>query len=402
MRFSLRLAAKEIIRNRYKLIIAFVVTLILFMSAFCLCNIASALPENFYNHYETNYKDKLEIRVNNADKELVENKNRYFIDTEFNMEGLLGNFTLFFSDNSFEYYNDTADGNTVYYKGDFVDVGDIESAHGLMKDYFISGDIWQAESKEEQIWISDIAAQSLEVQVGDILTLRLRNVNQGIENFNLTIGGIYDFYKAVSELDNKRYNYSPSIFYITQTSAEDMYLRLYKSYTLIGTLPSVNKLFDTYNLLQRNYDLSPNVVMDMVATVKNAEVICGIIGAFMLVGGLVVVMNFISMFISSNRKQIGLMRALGARSYKITFGYYLIFALLITIVSVLCWAIMPIYNLLISTYCISVGYYFVIDINWYLVMGLFIIAWIIMSLLMLFEKLRLDKIVPTAVLKEED
>lgn len=402
MRFSLKLAAKEIIRNKYKLIIAFVVTLILFMSAFCLCNIASALPENFYKHYETNYKDKLEIRINNADIALVENKGNYFIDTEFNMEGLLGNFTLLFEDNYFSYYNDTSEGNTVYYKGDFVDIGDLESAHGLMKDYFISGDIWQAESEDKQIWISDIAAQSLAVQIGDIITLRLRNVNQGIENFHLAIGGIYDYNKAVSELDNKRYNYSPSIFYLTQTSAEDMYLKLYKSYTLIGTLPSVNKLFDTYNLLQRSYDLSPNVVMDMVATVKNAEVICGIIGAFMLVGGLVVVMNFISMFISSNRKQIGLMRALGARSYKITFGYYLIFALLITIVSLLCWAIMPIYNLLISTYCISVGYDFVIDINWYLVMGLFIIAWIIMSLLMLFEKLRLDKIVPTAVLKEED
>ncbi|HRF36965.1 MAG TPA: hypothetical protein PLZ09_06655, partial [Clostridia bacterium] len=80
MNFTLKLALSEIVKNKSKVLIAIIVTLILFMSAFTLCNISTALPKNFYNYYEEYMHDTIGVYINNADQSLYENKDKYFVE----------------------------------------------------------------------------------------------------------------------------------------------------------------------------------------------------------------------------------------------------------------------------------------------------------------------------------
>lgn len=403
MKFSLSLAWKEMKRNSFKVIIAGIVALILFMSAFTLCNIASALPENFYNHYEENFNDALIITISNGDDNLLKNRNNYFVESSLAVENAFDSFKFIKDDKEFLNYNTYEEGGNSYvhfYNAVILDKNDSTFKLKYLEPYLIEGASWET-FEEEGIWLADIVAEALNVTIEDKITYSCK-VNDEYHDTIVNIEGIFDYDKALSELKSGRKKYPVDLFYLNMNKAEEIYINSHTTYYITGRLNSVRNLFDTYTLLSRNYSLNDSVVVDMVKSVKNAEIICGIIGAILLIGGLVVVMNFISMFISSNRKNIGLMRAMGAKSSKITMAYYIIFAIIILIVCILCWALLPLYNFIVTTYCISVGYNFVIGINYYVVLGLFLIAYIIMTLMMVFENYRLNKLSPTKVLKEED
>ena len=113
-------------------------------------------------------------------------------------------------------------------------------------------------------------------------------------------------------------------------------------------------------------------------------------------------LNFINMIISQNIKHISLLRILGTDTFRIMMAYFIIFMLLITIVCVISWMTLPLYNYFVSLYCASIGYSFTIGINYWVVLGVFAICYFITCMLMLAKWLIMQKTAPSRNILEED
>ena len=395
MNFSLKLMLSEAKRNKSKIVIAIVVSLILFMSAFTLCNIASALPSNFYTYYEEYFPETIGVQVHNADKQLYDERSDYFIDVTSDWKEVWSGVQLeneardkvimpsIIDDSGETIIVTTLDTLVIDVQSDeiFSDemLATVEAGNGVP---------WTTE-QQDGIWISDYVAGA---QVGDSIMYTI-----GDNSIPIIINGI-----ITDELYSNANDGSQVFAFIHEEQAKDIIFSFDMSFYMYGNVAKVADIFAVYTSLDGDYSLSDSIAMDMVSKVKTAEAICGIIGGLMLVGGLVILLNFISMFISSNIQHIGVMRMLGAKTKYITLAYYFIFMLIVTIVSIISWAALPLYNFLVSMYCASIGYPFVIGINYGLVSGLFVIVYGLVTAMMLIKGHSMNRLSPNEIVKEDD
>ncbi len=400
MYFSFKFMLREAKRNWLKIVIAIVVTLILFMSAFTLTNIASALPSNFYNYYENYYPDAIGVDISNADQELYDNYGKYFIDYSASWDNAFKGVKLtdmtgekILLPSIIEEVDNSIIHTTLLMA--FIDPKVNEMFTDEMADVIINdgaGKVWTAE-EEEGIWISDYVADALGVIAGENVKYL---VNE--KTYEIKINGVIDNAKYSTVMGANL----PIFLFMHKSQAREIIFATDMTFKMFGNVEKVDHIFDVYNALDEKYILSETAAMDMVAKVKNAEIICGIIGAIMLVGGIVILLNFISMFISSNIKNIGVMRMLGAKTRNITFAYYMIFMIIVTIVCLVSWSVLPLYNFIVSAYCASIGYPFSIGINYGLVAGLFIAVYIAVTLIMLLKGHLMNRLSPNQIIKEDD
>lgn len=409
-----KIAIKEMARNKMRLLVACLISLILFLAAFILINLSYSLPVNFYKYYEEFFPSDLTLEVTNADQALIDKSATYFDHISIENDFVKEKFEISYNNNYFTYLNkgDEADNpNVVHkYKSAFTSEVNVDELFEKNKvnldDFLIKGVLWEEtlEIADNAIWLSDKVANALgiseitESNGGSIkisLGLDIKNDNDYIRDEYVVIGIYsYDEYLKVES--------SPPVFFMTEDKANEIYLTNFETYKVIGRVGDVSRLYDIYNALIKNYTLADSVQVDMLIAVKNAEAICAIIGVCMLIGGLIVLMNFISMFISTNRKGIGLMTALGARSASVTIGYGIIFAFMLLVIGLVTLIIIPSVNLSISKFIFFIGYNFEITTNYWLLLGLYLISNIGMVLIMLYENFRIKRLTPIEELKEED
>lgn len=409
-----KIAIKEMARNKMRLLVACLISLILFLAAFILINLSYSLPVNFYKYYEEFFPSDLTLEVTNADQALIDKSATYFDHISIENDFVKEKFKISYNNNYFTYLNkgDEADNpNVVHkYKSAFTSEVNVDELFEKNKvnldDFLIKGVLWEEtlEIADNAIWLSDKVANALgiseitESNGGSIkisLGLDIKNDNDYIRDEYVVIGIYsYDEYLKVES--------SPPVFFMTEDKANEIYLTNFETYKVIGRVGDVSRLYDIYNALIKNYTLADSVQVDMLIAVKNAEAICAIIGVCMLIGGLIVLMNFISMFISTNRKGIGLMTALGARSASVTIGYGIIFAFMLLVIGLVTLIIIPSVNLSISKFIFFIGYNFEITTNYWLLLGLYLISNIGMVLIMLYENFRIKRLTPIEELKEED
>lgn len=409
-----KIAIKEMARNKMRLLVACLISLILFLAAFILINLSYSLPVNFYKYYEEFFPSDLTLEVTNADQALIDKSSNYFDHISIENDFIKEKFKISYNNNYFTYLNkgDEADNPNVVHKYKSAFTSEVNISEFFEKnkvnidDFLIKGVLWgeTLEVADNAIWLSDKVANSLGVvdiisADGDAvkisLGLDIKNDNDYIRDEYAVIGIYsYDEYLKVES--------SPPVFFMTEDKANEIYLANFETYKVIGRVGDVSRLYDIYNALIKNYTLADSVQVDMLIAVKNAEAICAIIGVCMLIGGLIVLMNFISMFISTNRKGIGLMTALGARSASVTIGYGIIFAFMLLVIGLVTLIIIPSVNLSISKFIFFIGYNFEITTNYWLLLGLYLISNIGMVLIMLYENFRIKRLTPIEELKEED
>lgn len=401
MNFTIKLAISELIKNKIKVLIAIIVTLILFMSAFTLCNIATALPSNFYNYYEEYMHDTIGVHISNADKELYENSSKYFISFTAEMDIACKNYSLIYGDKEqMPYDEEEIMGSVVtkYYNN--VLLSENEHNPEIYSQFFDGencGEVWSFD--KEGIWLSDEAALKLGVQVGNIL-----NYKFGSEIIELEVQGIFNSAKlkdyVVSQSGSNLVN--DYLCFLTELSAKKILFESNTSFNAYGVVGKIDKLYEVYNTLYKDYSLSEGTAFAMIAQVKNTQVICMIVGVIMIICGIIIMLNFINMIISQNIKHISLLRILGTDTFRIMTAYFMIFILLITIVCVVSWMTLPLYNYFVSLYCAYIGYPFTIGINYWVVLGVFGICYLIILSLMLVKWLIMEKTAPSRNISEED
>lgn len=401
MNFTIKLAISELIKNKIKVLIAIIVTLILFMSAFTLCNIATALPSNFYNYYEEYMHDTIGVHISNADKELYENSSKYFISFTAEMDIACKNYSLIYGDKEqMPYDEEEIMGSVVtkYYNN--VLLSENEHNPEIYSQFFDGencGEVWSFD--KEGIWLSDEAALKLGVQVGNIL-----NYKFGSEIIELEVQGIFNSAKlkdyVVSQSGSNLVN--DYLCFLTELSAKKILFESNTSFNAYGVVGKIDKLYEVYNTLYKDYSLSEGTAFAMIAQVKNTQVICMIVGVIMIICGIIIMLNFINMIISQNIKHISLLRILGTDTFRIMAAYFMIFILLITIVCVVSWMTLPLYNYFVSLYCAYIGYPFTIGINYWVVLGVFGICYLIIISLMLVKWLIMEKTAPSRNISEED
>ena len=401
MNFTIKLAISELIKNKIKVLIAIIVTLILFMSAFTLCNIATALPSNFYNYYEEYMHDTIGVHISNADKELYENSSKYFISFTAEMDIACKNYSLIYGDKEQMPYDEQEIMGSVvtkYYNN--VLLSENEHNPEIYSQFFDGencGEVWSFD--KEGIWLSDKAALKLGIEVGNIL-----NYKFGSEIIELEVQGIFNSAKlkdyVVSQSGSNLVN--DYLCFLTELSAKKILFESNTSFNAYGVVGKIDKLYEVYNTLYKDYSLSEGTAFAMIAQVKNTQVICMIVGVIMIICGIIIMLNFINMIISQNIKHISLLRILGTDTFRIMAAYFMIFILLITIVCVVSWMTLPLYNYFVSLYCAYIGYPFTIGINYWVVLGVFGICYLIIISLMLVKWLIMEKTAPSRNISEED
>ncbi len=401
MNFTIKLAISELIKNKIKVLIAIIVTLILFMSAFTLCNIATALPSNFYNYYEEYMHDTIGVHISNADKELYENSSKYFISFTAEMDIACKNYSLIYGDKEQMPYDEQEIMGSVvtkYYNN--VLLSENEHNPEIYSQFFDGencGEVWSFD--KEGIWLSDKAALKLGIEVGNIL-----NYKFGSEIIELEVQGIFNSTKlkdyVVSQSGSNLVN--DYLCFLTELSAKKILFESNTSFNAYGVVGKIDKLYEVYNTLYKDYSLSEGTAFAMIAQVKNTQVICMIVGVIMIICGIIIMLNFINMIISQNIKHISLLRILGTDTFRIMAAYFMIFILLITIVCVVSWMTLPLYNYFVSLYCAYIGYPFAIGINYWVVLGVFGICYLIIISLMLVKWLIMEKTAPSRNISEED
>lgn len=406
MKLAVNIALREISRNRVRLIIACLISLILFLSAFILINISYALPTNFYAYYEEYYGKDLQLIVKNADKTLVGESSKYFESSKINYEFINEKFTVSKDGASFNYVEQDKNNSNVFhvYNANYtgkIEAAQLEKKYGSTdKPFCISGTLWDGSISDNDIWIGDNVAEQLEINldecIGSELSIGFELSGGETVVSSFIIQGVfdYDLYKTKEA--------NPPVFYMSDNKAINICLDNFDTFSLVGRVNNVSNLYDVYNKLIKKYSIEDTVQVDMLLSVKNAEAIAAIIGTCMLIGGLLVIMNFITMFISTNRKNIGLMLALGAKTNSITVGYGLVYEILLIIITLLSFMVIPTVNALMSRFIMTIGYSFKITTSYWLLFTLYGISNIGMVLIMLIEKLRIVKLTPKNVLKEED
>lgn len=401
MNFTIKLAISELIKNKIKVLIAIIVTLILFMSAFTLCNIATALPSNFYNYYEEYMHDTIGVHISNADKELYENSSKYFISFTAEMDIACKNYSLIYGDKEQMPYDEQEIMGSVvtkYYNN--ILLSENEHNPEIYSQFFDGancGEVWSFD--KEGIWLSDKAALKLGIEVGNIL-----NYKFGSEIIELEVQGIFNSTKlkdyVVSQSGSNLVN--DYLCFLTELSAKKILFESNTSFNAYGVVGKIDKLYEVYNTLYKDYSLSEGTAFAMIAQVKNTQVICMIVGIIMIICGIIIMLNFINMIISQNIKHISLLRILGTDTFRIMAAYFMIFILLITIVCVVSWMTLPLYNYFVSLYCAYIGYPFAIGINYWVVLGVFGICYLIIISLMLVKWLIMEKTAPSRNISEED
>lgn len=409
-----KIAVKEMARNKMRLLVACLISLILFLAAFILINLSYSLPVNFYKYYEEFFSSDLTLEVTDADRALIDKSATYFDYISIENDFIKERFELSYGDNIFAYLNrgDEADNpNVVHkYKSSYTSEVNLEALFKNEKisreNFLIKGALWDdAENIGiNAIWLSDKVALALGISEilessGEAVKV---NLGLDIKNDNDYLSEVYSIAGIYSYDEYLKINSSPPVMFMTEEKANEIYFANFTTYKIIGRVGNVSRLYDIYNSLIKDYSLADSVQVDMLIAVKNAEAICAIIGVCMLIGGLIVLMNFISMFISTNRKGIGLMTALGARSASVTIGYGIIFAFMLLVIGLITLIIIPSVNLSISKFIFYIGYNFEITTNYWLLLGLYIISNIGMALIMLFENVRIKRLTPMEELKEED
>lgn len=409
-----KIAIKEMARNKIRLLVACLISLILFLAAFILINLSYSLPTNFYKYYEEFFPSDLTLEVKNADQALIDKSSNYFDYISIENDFIKERFELSLGDNSFAYLNkgDEANNPNVVHKYKSAFISDVnldeffKNDKLIQEDFLVKGSLWDdsAITEDNAIWLSDKVANALNIteitesngeSIKISLGLDIKNDNDYITDEYAVVGIYsYDEYLKVES--------SPPVFFMTENKANEIYFSNFETYKVIGRVGNVSRLYDIYNSLIKEYSLADSVQVDMLIAVKNAEAICAIIGVCMLIGGLIVLMNFISMFISTNRKGIGLMTALGARSASVTIGYGIIFAFMLLVIGLVTLIIIPSVNLSISRFIFFIGYNFEITTNYWLLLGLYLISNIGMVLIMLYENFRIKRLMPIEELKEED
>lgn len=409
-----KIAIKEMARNKIRLLVACLISLILFLAAFILINLSYSLPTNFYKYYEEFFPSDLTLEVTNADQALIDKSSNYFDYISIENDFIKERFELSLGDNSFAYLNkgDEANNPNVVHKYKSAFISDVnideffKNDKLTQEDFLVKGSLWDgsAITEDNAIWLSDKVAYALNIteitesngeSIKISLGLDIKNDNDYITDEYVVVGIYsYDEYLKVES--------SPPVFFMTENKANEIYFSNFETYKVIGRVGNVSRLYDIYNSLIKEYSLADSVQVDMLIAVKNAEAICAIIGVCMLIGGLIVLMNFISMFISTNRKGIGLMTALGARSASVTIGYGIIFAFMLLVIGLVTLIIIPSVNLSISRFIFFIGYNFEITTNYWLLLGLYLISNIGMVLIMLYENFRIKRLMPIEELKEED
>lgn len=409
-----KIAIKEMARNKIRLLVACLISLILFLAAFILINLSYSLPTNFYKYYEEFFPSDLTLEVTNADQALIDKSSNYFDYISIENDFIKERFELSLGDNSFAYLNkgDEANNPNVVHKYKSAFISDVnldeffKNDKLIQEDFLVKGSLWDdsAITEDNAIWLSDKVANALSIteitesngeSIKISLGLDIKNDNDYITDEYAVVGIYsYDEYLKVES--------SPPVFFMTENKANEIYFSNFETYKVIGRVGNVSRLYDIYNSLIKEYSLADSVQVDMLIAVKNAEAICAIIGVCMLIGGLIVLMNFISMFISTNRKGIGLMTALGARSASVTIGYGIIFAFMLLVIGLVTLIIIPSVNLSISRFIFFIGYNFEITTNYWLLLGLYLISNIGMVLIMLYENFRIKRLMPIEELKEED
>lgn len=409
-----KIAIKEMARNKIRLLVACLISLILFLAAFILINLSYSLPTNFYKYYEEFFPSDLTLEVTNADQAFIDKSSNYFEYISIENDFIKERFELSLGDNSFAYLNkgDEANNPNVVHKYKSAFISDVnideffKNDKLTQEDFLVKGSLWDdsAITGDNAIWLSDKVANALGISeitesngesIKISLGLDIKNDNDYITDEYAVVGIYsYDEYLKVES--------SPPVFFMTENKANEIYFSNFETYKVIGRVGNVSRLYDIYNSLIKEYALADSVQVDMLIAVKNAEAICAIIGVCMLIGGLIVLMNFISMFISTNRKGIGLMTALGARSASVTIGYGIIFAFMLAVIGLVTLIIIPSVNLSISRFIFFIGYNFEITTNYWLLLGLYLISNIGMVLIMLYENFRIKRLMPIEELKEED
>lgn len=404
MNFILKLSLSEIIKNKSKVLIAIIVTLILFMSAFTLCNISTALPQNFYSYYEEFMPGTIGITITNADEELYNQRDIYFESFLPNFSKACSNYSLVYGQNEQLSYDDTNTSFTIYYNNKFVSEENEAADAEMYAEFFSeevggSGNVWNDTMVDEGIWIADFAAQNLGVAVGDILKYKFVD-----NNIELVIEGIFNSEKLkqfeISQSGSTLVN--DTLCFITEASAKKILFESGTTFDSYGVVGKIDKLYGVYNLLSSRYSLSEGAAFGLVKHVKNTQIICMIVGVIMIVCGIIIMLNFINMIISQNIKHLSLLRILGTNTFRICLAYYLIFILMITVVCVVSWMTLPLYNYIVSLYCLKLGYSFAIGINYWVVLGVFAFCYLVTSLVMLIKWHIFDKTAPIVNISEED
>ncbi len=404
MNFTLKLTISEIVKNKSKVLIAIIVTLILFMSAFTLCNISTALPDNFYNYYEKYMHDTIGVYISNADKELYDKQEEYFVSFNAEFELACKNYSLSHSGVEQLPYEDDQNGYTNYFNNILLKSGEYPAKN--FEQFIIKGEVWQEPYVEDGIWLSDFAAKNLSdnsennpIDVGEIVEY---NFNDTIIELNVI--GIFDSERLQNYL--KRETGSNQInkylCFITETTAKRIVFESNTTFNAYGIVGKIDKLYDVYNTLYNKYSLSEGTAFSLIKQVKNTQIICLIVGVIMIICGIIILLNFINMIISQNIKHISLLRILGTDTFKIMLSYFLIFLLLITIICVISWMTLPLYNYIVSIYCANIGYPFAIGINYWVVLGVFAVCYFIVICLMVAKWLIMDKTPPAKNILEED
>lgn len=412
MNFILKLSLSEIIKNKSKVLVAIIVTLILFMSAFTLCNISTALPGNFYRYYEEYMPDTIGVHIANADEKLYNNSQQYFEEFNVEFDIACSNYSLIFGGKVQESYKDFVDdeGNimaTFYYNN--VLLSNNYPAEHFAKFFDQSlggqGSVWDENFEQEGIWISDKAfnddkyGKQVDIKPGDFIQYKYGNAF-----VDLQVKGIFNSEKLKEYMIAQSGNSSLGDFlcFITPTSAKKILFESETTFNAYGVVGKIDKLYDVYNTLNSQYSLSKGTAFAMIAQLKNTQVICMIVGIIMIICGIVIMLNFINMIISQNIKHISLLRILGTDAFKIMVAYTLIFLLLITIVCVISWMTLPLYNYFVSLYCASMGYPFSIGISYWVVFGVFVMCYVIICLVMVVKWAMMEKVTPSRNILEED
>jgi len=394
MNFTLKLALSEIVKNKSKVLIAIIVTLILFMSAFTLCNISTALPKNFYNYYEEYMHDTIGVYINNADQSLYENKDKYFVEFMPQLDVACRNYSLIFNGVEQLPYDDYLDNYgeivTNYYNNILLN-SDYDPE--IYKRFF---DTTNADNGN--VWKNTFDG-NYSNQPKNFIDYKLNGVV-----IKLKVNGIFDGESLRNYIVEKTGSnmINDYLCFITETSAKQILFESKSTFKAYGVVGKIDKLYDVYNTLHGKYSLSEGTAFSLIAQVKNSQIICMIVGVIMIICGIVILLNFINMILSQNIKHISLLRILGMDTFKIMTAYYLIFLLLITIVCVVSWMTLPLYNYFVSLYCTGLGYPFAIGINYWVVVGVFGICYLITTALMLVKWAIMDKTAPNSSILEED
>ena len=406
MKLVFKLLSRELRHNKGKVTVALIVVLILYMSAFTLCNVAQALPYNFYRYYEEYNPDMISINISDADSKLYYDKDKYFTKVSVDFSGVFDDYFLYSEDLSNKYlpYYENGDYGKIYYNAFiFDDKDEVFTSKNLTLDFISKGSVPSEENKNG-VWIDESIATVFGIVDFDVENPPIINFATSEDKYTpIEILGIYDGEKY-SEYLYKHFGYNSTkiIMLMYDKTAGEIMFKLGETFSMQGYIGKVDDVFNVYTTLSPSYNLEAKTIFDMVSKVKNSEFICTIIGTFMLLGGLVIMLNFVSILISSNIKNIGLLRILGAKTKHIVLAYYFIFLILITIVCVISWSLLPLYNVFVGMYCTSIGYPFTISIDYLLVMSLFLASYVLITLLMAIKYVKLNAMYPTDIINEED